>query len=344
MNAASYLDITRSPVTCGEHCNWNYFWKFMDCIFPRKQNAILITDDEELRDLIYGLFPHDLMEWTHYRRGTAAVEALFNEPPDLLVADNRLPDLGGVEIAAMVKSENVYRQLPVMLCLEQGDLQQGMDFSRVEADDFLLLPVGKNEARSRICLTISRALRSLDANPLSKLPGNTSIIQRIQDLIDRKQDFALAYVDLDYFKSYNDKYGFSRGDEALMMTARVIVNTVRGFGGTSSFVGHVGGDDFVFIMEPEHIETACQRLIATFDQIIPNFYDQDDRERGRIRSTDRQGKIREFPIMAISLAVVFNMDGSLKHYGEASAIAMGLKKKAKESEKSCYVLDRRKTS
>lgn len=314
------------------------------CMFPRKQNAILITDDDSLRELIYGLFPPDVMEWTHYRRATAAVEALFNEPPDLLLADNRLTDINGAEVASMVKSENVYRQLPVMLCLPPEDLEKGMDFSLIEADDFLLLPVGAAEARSRICLTISRALRSLDANPLSKLPGNTSIIQRIQDLIDRREDFALAYVDLDYFKSYNDKYGFSRGDEALMMTARVIVNTVRGFGGTASFVGHVGGDDFVFIMPPKHIEEACQRLIATFDQIIPNFYDLDDRERGRIRSTDRQGNIREFPIMAISLAVVFNCNGSLKHYGEASAIAMGLKKKAKEIETSCYVLDRRKSN
>ena len=86
---------------------------------------------------------------------------------------------------------------------------------------------------------------------------------------------------------------------------------------------------------------ACKRVLEAFDGIVPNFYDEADRDRGAIISTDRQGEVRTFPLMALSIAVVFNTDGRLKHYGEASAIAMGLKKKAKENVKSCYVLDRR---
>lgn len=310
-------------------------------LFPRTQRAFLLTPDPELAALFQGLWPGGEVEWTVFERGRRAMEVIFNEPPDLLVVDNRLEDIASTEVATIVKSENVYRQLPVILCLDETDLLQPWNWNELEADDFLVRPVSPVQARERVHLTLCRASRAMDANPLTKLPGNTSIIQRIQDLIDRKDDFALSYCDLDYFKSFNDKYGFSRGDEVLMMTARVIVNTIRGFTGIRTFVGHVGGDDFVFITPASIAEEACRRVVDAFDGIVPHFYDQDDRDRGSIVSTDRQGEVRTFPLMALSIAVVFNTGGRLKHFGEASAIAMGLKKKAKENPKSCYVLDRR---
>jgi GGDEF domain-containing protein len=125
------------------------------------------------------------------------------------------------------------------------------------------------------------------------------------------------------------------------MTARVIVNSIKGFMGANTFVGHVGGDDFVFIVPPEKAESACRQVIDNFDSIVPHFYDQEDRTRGAIHSLDRRGKEQVFPIMAISIAVVFNRDGRLKHFGEASQIAMNLKKEAKKNPGSCYVMDKR---
>lgn len=310
-------------------------------LFPRQQRGILLSPDPELAALFRSLWDASEMEWTVIEQGRRAMEIIFNEPPDILLVDNRLQDIPSLDVAAIVKSENVYRQLPVILCLDAGDLAEGWNWNEIEADDFLVRPITPQEARERVHLTLCRASRAMDANPLTKLPGNTSIISRIQDLIDRKDDFALAYCDLDHFKSFNDKYGFSRGDEVLMMSARVIVNTIRSFPGVKSFVGHVGGDDFVFIVPARIAEEACKRVVAAFDDIVPHFYDADDRDRECIISTDRQGEVRTFPLMAVSIAVVFNTGGRLKHYGEASAIAMGLKKKAKENPKSSYVLDRR---
>ncbi len=324
----------------------------------RGQRFFLVCADPGRTAFFLELWPANDVEWTVFQRGPMAVEQVFNAPPDLLVVDSvpalpagrqgrqggrqaDLPQFSGAALVNMVKSENVYRQVPVVLCLDEGTLAAGLDFGSVEVDDFLLYPVSAQEARARLSLTIHRASRELDANPLTKLPGNTSIIHRIQDLIDRREPFALAYVDLDHFKSFNDKYGFSRGDEVLMMTARVVVNTIRGFPGKQSFVGHVGGDDFVFILPIDVMETACQRIVESFDGIVPHFYDQEDQERGGILSTDRKGRMQEFPVMTVSIAVLFNTEGCLKHFGEASQIAMNLKKKAKAMPGSSYVLDRR---
>lgn len=305
------------------------------------KHFFLVTADPKLEGSLRALWPEDEIKWTCFGRGTSALEYLFSDPPDLLVVDEQLPDMPGADLVQLIKGENVYRQLPVVLCLASDNLVSDQDFSTLEIDDFLVKPLSPAIAKARLVLAYHRSTRELDASPLTKLPGNTSIIHKIQDLIDRQEDFALAYIDLDHFKSFNDKYGFSRGDEVLLMTARVIVNSVRGFMGTSTFVGHVGGDDFVFIVPPDKAERACQQVIDNFDSIVPHFYDQEDRSRGAIHSVDRLGTAQIFPLMAISIAVVVNREGKLKHFGEASQIAMTLKKEAKKNPKSCYVLDKR---
>jgi diguanylate cyclase (GGDEF)-like protein len=313
------------------------------CIFPRTQKIMVLSSDTAFVELFHQAFSPAEVEVIALPHGRGAIEYLFNDPPDLLVVDQKLTDIPGLALIGMIKSENVYRQLPVALVLDDESLDFDVDWCAAEVDELLTRPLTAAMLRARVTLTLSRASRSLDANPLTKLPGNTSIIGRIQELIEHREDFALAYADLDYFKSFNDRYGFSRGDEVLMMTARIIVNTVRAVGGPKAFVGHVGGDDFVFILSPERVEEACKTVVASFDDIVPHFYDAEDRERGYIQSTDREGNHRAFPLMAISIAVIFNRDGKMRHYGEASQTAMTLKKKAKENPKSCYVLDQRQS-
>jgi diguanylate cyclase (GGDEF)-like protein len=310
-------------------------------VFARIQKIMVLSPDPGLPALFEQAFAPGDVALILQNRGRGAIEHLLTDPPDLLVVDQTLPDMAGLAVVTMVKSENVYRQLPVALILDAEAVETDVDWTAAEADELLIRPLTVPVLRARIILALARASRSMDANPLTKLPGNTSIIARIQDRIDRREDFALAYADLDYFKSFNDKYGFSRGDEVLMMTARIIANTVRAAGDPQAFVGHVGGDDFVFILSPDRVEAACQAVVRSFDDIVPHFYDAADRERGFIQSVDREGNQRTFPLMAISIAVVFNRQGRLKHYGEASQTAMNLKKKAKENPKSCYVLDKR---
>jgi diguanylate cyclase (GGDEF)-like protein len=183
---------------------------------------------------------------------------------------------------------------------------------------------------------------TLDANPLTRLPGNTSIINTVQRLFAYGTDFALAYADLDHFKPYNDKYGFSRGDEILLMAARIIGNTVSMQQSDPSFVGHIGGDDFVFVLSPDVVEDACRSIISDFDAIVPSFYDPADRAHGYILSYDRQGKEQIFPILSISIAVVRNIQAKYSCYAELSHAAGQVKSITKDTPGSTYVIDRRK--
>jgi len=307
-----------------------------------KQDFFLITPDQSLESLFKELL-EGLGNIHTFNTGRSAIDRILQTPPSLIILDILVSDISYLEMIKLIKGENVYLQIPLILCLEKDIPQELMEIPAMELDidDLILRPINKKEAIIRVQITVLKASKFLDANPLTKLPGNTTIIQKIQTLIDAKRDFALGYVDLDFFKSFNDKYGFSRGDEVLMMTARIIVNTVKDICGTEGFVGHIGGDDFVFTSPIEKAERICKEIIKSFDEIIPYFYDPQDKKQGFIISKNRQGKTERFPLMAISIGVVFNIQGKLKHYGEASQLAVNLKRLAKSSPKSSYILDRR---
>ena len=151
----------------------------------------------------------------------------------------------------------------------------------------------------------------------------------------------LCYGDLDHFKAFNDKYGFSRGDEVIRMTARVITNAVRQSGSKLSFVGHIGGDDFIFLLPLEEVDGMCQEILKNFDLVVTTFYDEEHRMRRSIETVDRRGNRATFPIMSLSIAVVHNEKRPFTHFGEMSAIAAELKKYVKEMKGSNYFKDRR---
>lgn len=306
------------------------------------RHGVIVSSDNELVERIRSFKPGGEINWQVYKKGSEAMQGLLNNLPSIVIVSMQLPDLSGLKIVDMLKSENVYSQIPILLCMTEGEFAAQPSGEELLADDFFILPGDDAEFKNRILLTILRATRNLDANPLTHLPGNTSIIRYVQRRIDNKDDFAMCYCDLDFFKSFNDKYGFTRGDEVLLMSARIILNTARAVSPDDFFVGHVGGDDFVFVVPSDKAEDTCKQVIESFDSIIPQFYDKEDRDRCSIVAPDRQGVVRSFPLMAISIAVICNSEGRLKHVGEASAISMTLKKKAKESVASAYVIDRRR--
>lgn len=272
-----------------------------------------------------------------------ALDIIYNEPPDAIVLSRRLAELSAEGFAMDLKTDNVFGHLPIILVIPESDLAVDVDWSRVPVDDFITAPVDPVELVRRMAFTLARAERELGSNPLTRLPGNDSIIKEIQRRLDRQDEFGLVYVDVDNFKSFNDKYGFSRGDEVLRMIARVLINAIRSLRERGGYVGHVGGDDFVLCLPLSECEGTCAQIIGNFDLIVPTFYNEEDRTRGYIDAQDRQGKVVRFPLMTLTLGVVPNEQGRLRHYGEASAIAAELKKHGKTLEGSNFVVDRRQS-
>ncbi len=270
----------------------------------------------------------------------SSLEHLYNTIPDLLVIDITDNEPRTVDLLNKLKGDPLFNQFPVLVIVKD-DLST-CDWNRLAVEDYIRESCIEAELKTRVSLCLARAERVVEVSPLTKLPGNIAITKQIQARIDSGNPFALAYADIDYFKPFNDRYGFSRGDEIIKMVGRLILNAVKDKEPDTSFVGHIGGDDFVFIIGYDLAEEASQTVINYFDRLVPTFYDPEDRARGHVESVDREGNRKTYPIMSLSIGVAHNRFRKFTHYGQVAEIASEMKKFAKRTPASCFRIDRRK--
>lgn len=270
-----------------------------------------------------------------------ALDTIYGDPPDLVIINQSLEIDSWKELCFGIRTDIALRLLPIVLIVKATEGGHEIEWENTLVDDYLLEPLDHKEVRSRISLIFARAARVRDANPLTRLPGNYSIMREIQLRIDRDTPFTVGYADLNHFKPYNDYYGFVRGDEIIKMTGRVLTNAIRKLDLPEAFVGHVGGDDFVFIVQPDRLDSVCQEIIRNFDLIVGDFYDEGDRMRGYIEVKNRKGIKERFPLESIAIAVVTNEYRPIKHIGQLSSIAAELKTRVKAMKGSNYLKDLR---
>jgi diguanylate cyclase (GGDEF)-like protein len=179
---------------------------------------------------------------------------------------------------------------------------------------------------------------SLDASPLTRLPGNIAIERVLNRRLHDGVPFALCYADLDNFKAFTDNYGYVKGSELIRLTGEIVYETVKTAGGADAFVGHIGGDDFVIILSADNVVTVCEAVIRAFDAEVLRHYTEEDLSRGGIEGTDRYGVQRFFPIMTISIAVIINEAGEFSTAVEIAKAAGEIKDYAKEKPGSNYLI------
>ncbi len=185
--------------------------------------------------------------------------------------------------------------------------------------------------------------RAENANPLTKLPGNIVIHEEVEKRIQKDIKFMVIYCDLDNFKAFNDKYGIAKGDEAIGMTAEIFKEAIKTKGDPEDFIGHEGGDDFILLTAPERAQDVADYIIQEFDKRARNLYSQEDLTQGYITAIARDGSVKQFPIMTISLSGVTNAHRVISSYGQVANIAAEVKKKAKSTPTSVFVVDKRQT-
>lgn len=207
-------------------------------------------------------------------------------------------------------------------------------------DEFIVGPSGDPTAAARLRLALRRSWRDLDVNPSSRLPGPTTIERVLAAKIAAKEPFAVCYADLDDFKAYNDYYGYFYGDKVIKLCARIIRETVFEHQ-PDGFAGHIGGDDFVFVIDPKKVKTVCRSVLKRFDAEIALCYEARDRRNGYIISKDRRGMQQTYSLMTLSIAVAVNKDDTFAHVGEISHMVADLKNYIKTLSGSNYMIERR---
>jgi PleD family two-component response regulator len=306
------------------------------------KTVILVADDEDamvlmLRDALRGAD----YEVVVAHNGEEAIDKLRENPPDLVLLDVKMPKMSGVDVCRQIKSDVFLRHIPVMLLTAQAGTSHKVAGLEQGADDYLTKPFDLSELIARIRTLLRRTRLGLEANPLTRLPGNVTIETEILARIQNKTAFAVLYVDLNSFKAYNDTYGFVKGDDVIRETARLLLTQSAL---TQGFVGHIGGDDFVVLSSPEHAEALSQTIIKAFDAKVPGFYTPEDQARGYVESKDRKGVAARFPLLSMAIGVVTNQHRPIESLGEVSKIGAEMKHFAKENKDkgSAYAIDRRR--
>jgi diguanylate cyclase (GGDEF)-like protein len=173
------------------------------------------------------------------------------------------------------------------------------------------------------------------------LPGNFAITAELGRRIEAGEPFAFLYIDIDNFKAFNDTYSYKDGDEAIKLTASIILEAVARFGSETDFVGHVGGDDFVVVSMPDYARAVGDEVVRVFDEKIPGLYQPAERDRGFVEIVNRQKVTTVVPLMSITVAGVTNVDRIITHVGQLADIAAELKRYGKTRSGSIVVWERR---
>ena len=305
--------------------------------------TILIADDEpDLRDILRTVLESAGYTVIEAPDGEEALQLVRKQPPDLLILDYMMPRMTGPQVCAVLKEDMLLRHLPIIMLTGKSEVKDKIHGINAGADDYVIKPYDPTELLARVQMVLRRTSQELEANPLTRFPGNTSIQRELEIRIASKQPFAACYIDLDRFKAFNDHYGFTRGDEAIKATARMLLEVSHEFPSPQVFLGHIGGDDFIILAPIDIAEPLCASVVKKFDAMVPQLYDEADRKQGHIAHANRQGEIEKVPLLSVSIALVASTDHALEHPAQVAAIGAELKAYAKQIPNSLYVRNRRK--
>jgi EAL domain-containing protein (putative c-di-GMP-specific phosphodiesterase class I)/GGDEF domain-containing protein len=213
---------------------------------------------------------------------------IFNRKPVTSVMDR-----SAAQIDARARLEQVSR-----LVTGQSDPHQRQDFIITRNGGYLGLGRTIDLLRE---ITSQQLQAAKQSNPLTGLPGNREIQAHLTKLLGRRRPFVACHLDLDHFKPFNDTYGYSRGDQVLLHVAQVISGTVRP---RVDFVGHVGGDDFVFFLRSQDWPLRLAALLHELSASLANFHSGEHRAAGSFGALGRDGSHCVFPLLSVSIAAV----------------------------------------
>jgi len=304
--------------------------------------VLVVDDDEQMLKLIKRVLERAGFECVAVGDGYAAHEAAVDWRPDIIVLDLMLGATTGEEILTELRKDFRTRLIPVVFLTVRSSLKDKVDHLLNGADDYVTKPFIPEELVARLRAVITRATTTRELNPLTGMSGNSDILREITNRLVSQDRFAVLYPDIDAFKSYNDHYGFVRGDDVIKTLSTIILEVLEENPSKRHFAGHVGGDDFVVLTEPQLAEPIANEITKRFDAAVPALYDLLDRERGWIEYEERNGNKIRAEFVSVSIGVVIAEAGSYASAAALAARAAEVKGVAKRMPGSKWVLDRRR--
>jgi diguanylate cyclase (GGDEF)-like protein len=273
--------------------------------------------------------------------GQQAIDMVRGDPPDLVITDVMMPHVDGFELTRMLRQDPRTAAVSVIILTARGLSADKLEGFAIGADDYIVKPFDTPELLARVRGVLRRSKEMRDESPLTGLPGNVRVQEEIETRVDSGGEFALLYIDIDHFKSFNDHYGFPRGDEVILAVARMLSEISQELAADDNFVGHLGGDDFVAIVPPGPAALVAETIVQRFDREVLALYDENERDQGWIEVMNRRGEPQRVPFITISIGIASTQRRHFAHYAELVAVATEMKAYTKGQPGSSWAMDRR---
>lgn len=304
-------------------------------------NEVYIIDDDESSIVIFRELFRDDPDYKFISVKTQQIDIALKNIPSLIVINEDAINRDVIELCRRIRKDEDNTITPVIVVSSNGSRNHRMKILNESVEYFIKKPVDEGY----LYYTVKNLNRLLTTNrtvsPLTGLPGNVQIHSELKKRITKEEEFSIMYLDLDNFKSYNDVYGFLKGDKIIQFTANVILEEIHA-SKEGGFLGHVGGDDFIAIVPYTEVENLCQRIIARFESKIKGFFTEEDAKKGYIEIANRRGVIEKFPLTSISIAVVVADKHRFTNILEIGDVAAQVKHAVKAVMGNSYMIDRRK--
>jgi diguanylate cyclase (GGDEF)-like protein len=272
----------------------------------------------------------------------AVVPTVLQSRPRAIVLDGRgTADWRAhvIRTCRSLKRDSYTAIIPVLVIVPREGFSEAFTAG---ADEVLRDDVDADEAACRLAAMLRRSDRDTDVHPSTRLPGTREIEAELARRVASGERFAACYADLDFFKEFNDRYGYHNGDGVIRLLARILHDVVKGLCGEEGFVGHIGGDDFLYTVPIAAMPRVCDEVIRVFDELIPLQYSEQDRRVGYFFGKDRRGQLHRVPLMTLSVGVVTNQRRRFTRAVEVSELATEMKSYAKTLPGSIWTVDRRR--
>ena len=305
------------------------------------QEIYIIDDDESSLPIFRELFKED-NEFKFIGVKTEQIDIALKNIPFLIIINEDAIDRDVLEVCEKIRTDEDNKITPIIVVSSNTDRKHRINVLSKSVEYYIKKPVDTDY----LYYTVKNLNRLLSINrrisPLTGLPGNIQIHAELKKRISKGEEFSVLYLDLDNFKAYNDVYGFLKGDQIIEFTAQTITKCVHETFLENSFIGHIGGDDFIAIVPSVEVDEICQSIIANFDKNVMKFFTEQDIEKGYIEVANRKGIIEQFPLTSISIGVVEVDNKKIKTTLEIGEIGAQVKHQAKTIMGSTYVINRRK--
>ena len=304
-------------------------------------NAIVFApDDTPLPDVVSRWLGSLGVPLVRVKDPQALMGMALRGRPRVVVFDARRKPAEVLAAVARLKIDSYSAVVPALV-ISPADAPQFDASFKAGADEVVRDQTDGGEAATRMDALLRRSDRDLYVHPSTRLPGAVEIEADISRRLAKEELFATCYADLDHFKEFNDRYSYYEGDRVIRILAQILHDIVKGLCHEQGFVGHIGGDDFIFIVPIAAVTDCCAEIVNVFDTLVPFQYSEQDRRAGYFFGKDRRGQLHRVPLMTVSIGVVTNERRRFTHAGEVSALATEMKSYAKTLPGSVFSIDRR---